>query len=147
MKRKGRGRPRGADLTCIGLPKKSSRVISFTGKSCREKQKAMLYWLFGRDGTRDIGVLEFAPPQFRDPQVITSLHLLKDLVCLEALQDLMSKSFSTRWSCAKCSETLQEVRSLACDSCLLWFHFSCAGVKRVPHKKEWFCRDCRKTQN
>ena len=33
-------------------------------------------------------------------------------------------------------------QSIICDSCLEWYHFSCAGVITPPKMTYWFCRNC-----
>ena len=35
-------------------------------------------------------------------------------------------------------------RSICCDTCLLWFHFSCAGIRNKDLKtlSKWHCRIC-----
>ena len=35
-------------------------------------------------------------------------------------------------------------RWIACDICDEWYHFECAGIKRVPNKEEpWYCQLCQ----
>ncbi|XP_065664036.1 uncharacterized protein LOC101237261 isoform X2 [Hydra vulgaris] len=33
---------------------------------------------------------------------------------------------------------------VACDDCDNWFHPSCIGLKKLPKKKAWYCKECRK---
>jgi hypothetical protein len=47
------------------------------------------------------------------------------------------------WSCGQCFNEIEEVRSIGCDSCLNWFHYSCGGVKSDPKTKYWFCKKCK----
>ena len=47
-----------------------------------------------------------------------------------------------RWVCKSCQHDLDSGQSVVCDSCLLWFHFSCVGIVKYPKSKEWFCRTC-----
>ena len=43
--------------------------------------------------------------------------------------------------CKVCSHELDGL-TIACDSCLEWHHLQCAGLKNIPKRKEWFCRQC-----
>ena len=51
------------------------------------------------------------------------------------------------WYCGICKEQLQNVcdgqSTVACDSCLIWFHFKCACIKQRPKSQFWFCKTCR----
>ena len=46
------------------------------------------------------------------------------------------------WICHSCSHDLHTEESIICDSCLLWYHFTCASLIRKPKTKNWFCREC-----
>lgn len=46
------------------------------------------------------------------------------------------------WICDTCYRDLDTEESIACDSCLLWQHFKCAGLLTRPKTKTWFCRKC-----
>ena len=50
-----------------------------------------------------------------------------------------------KWDCAACSLLLSTRESVACESCLNWFHLKCVGLKKAPKKKNWFCVTCHKT--
>ncbi|ESO08363.1 hypothetical protein HELRODRAFT_169178 [Helobdella robusta] len=141
---KSRGRPKGATLTCLGMPSKHCKSISFASKPTREKQKLMLQWLFGSGQDYNISNIQSVPSQFLDGQVQECLYLLKDFLDLNVLKEMINKCSNEEWMCGTCSNDLRDVRSVSCDSCLKWFHFSCAGIKRPPSKKEWFCKACRK---
>lgn len=51
---------------------------------------------------------------------------------------------SSCWLCQCCNEELKDGRSIGCDACLCWFHFSCVSIKKAPKSKFWFCRTCCK---
>lgn len=47
------------------------------------------------------------------------------------------------WNCITCNKQIHsEEQSIACDSCLLWYHFSCATLKQTPKSHIWFCKSC-----
>ena len=47
------------------------------------------------------------------------------------------------WECNECQHDLHDGRkSIICESCLRWYHFSCVGLTRAPKRKNWFCRRC-----
>lgn len=46
------------------------------------------------------------------------------------------------WICSVCYHHLNDAQSIACDSCLLWYHFKCCGVTKQPKTTTWFCRKC-----
>ena len=56
-------------------------------------------------------------------------------------QVLDVKRGQTVWSCQVCDMDVED-ESVACDCCLNWFHFVCAGLRSAPKRKEWFCRSC-----
>ena len=46
------------------------------------------------------------------------------------------------WYCERCTNPLGQDRSIVCECCLKWYHFSCVGLKETPRIKTWFCRKC-----
>lgn len=52
------------------------------------------------------------------------------------------KSQKIVWICHTCLHDLHSEESIICDSCLLWFHFRCVGLTKLPKLKNWFCRAC-----
>ncbi len=46
------------------------------------------------------------------------------------------------WTCTSCYHDLNTDLSIACESCLLWYHFKCVGLTKQPKLKNWFCRKC-----
>lgn len=58
---------------------------------------------------------------------------------------LKHKHKKIRWVCNICHHDLHNKTSgpsIACESCLLWFHFKCVGLSTQPKAKDWFCRSC-----
>ena len=59
------------------------------------------------------------------------------------VQNIMEVMQARRnWDCAACSRLLSASESVACESCLDWFHLRCVGLKKAPKRKNWFCRTC-----
>ena len=50
----------------------------------------------------------------------------------------------TVWYCGRCTNVINddEEDSIVCESCLVWFHFRCTGLKKAPKASKWFCRQC-----
>jgi len=46
------------------------------------------------------------------------------------------------WPCPSCSQNATDA-AICCDSCLLWWHCKCAGIKAEHVKKDWFCAACK----
>ena len=46
------------------------------------------------------------------------------------------------WLCNCCNKHFNIDESIVCEHCLLWYHFSCVGISKLPKKKIWFCRSC-----
>ena len=46
--------------------------------------------------------------------------------------------------CGRCTTPIADDKhsSLACDSCLTWFHFQCLNLKVPPKARVWICRGC-----
>ena len=48
-----------------------------------------------------------------------------------------------KFDCEVCDDSdFTTRRSIVCDCCLNWYHFSCAGLTDTPRTKNWFCRSC-----
>jgi len=46
--------------------------------------------------------------------------------------------------CAKDAD--QHDQSIMCNSCLEWYHVTCARLKNPPKSKFWFCSFCKDSQ-
>ncbi len=57
-------------------------------------------------------------------------------------------SKNTTWHCGRCTQPISDETedSIACDCCLMWFHFKCVGLKQSPKSKVWVCRQCNAVQ-
>ena len=61
--------------------------------------------------------------------------VIQDVIGRKAKMDL--------WECSVCQHDLHDGRkSIICESCLKWYHFSCVGLTKDPKRKNWFCRLC-----
>ena len=38
--------------------------------------------------------------------------------------------------------TTDRENSIMCDSCIVWYHFKCTGIKQSPKSTIWFCCSC-----
>lgn len=50
------------------------------------------------------------------------------------------------WYCGRCTCSIRDgsENSIHCDSCLVWYHFKCVGLKKSPKSRVWFCSLCYK---
>ena len=48
------------------------------------------------------------------------------------------------WYCGRYTREIidDEQNSVVCESCLVWYHFNCVGLKRSPKRRVWICRSC-----
>ena len=61
------------------------------------------------------------------------------------LKTVETKRKTIVWECNVWNKTIQE-ESVICDACLLWYHYTCVGLRRNPRKNVWFCHMCLKKQ-
>jgi hypothetical protein len=52
------------------------------------------------------------------------------------------KSDNVNYICGTCNLDLGILKSICCNSCLMWYHFKCVGIRGIPKTKMWFCIDC-----
>ena len=183
---KKRGRPRGHDLTTIGLPAKKTKraAMSMTKPStfsCLDVAKkeegnthtnihlsctsnmnciyiftVMLSWFVDKkisESALKEGVLieeehvECRPEKVSDAVADENVdlnlirkHFTYDgwMVCEQVIN---KKAMKMEWKCNVCHHDLGG-DSVACDCCLLWYHFTCVGLTKHPKTKYWFCRSC-----
>ena len=54
-----------------------------------------------------------------------------------AVLNVLSKKDDTKWCCSFCNKVISDDQeSIACDRCLLWFHFSCTSLKKNSQNQE-----------
>ena len=52
------------------------------------------------------------------------------------------KKENPTWKCRTCKKSIRRSRSILCEHCLLWSHFTCSKVKEKL-VTNWFCMKCR----
>ena len=155
---KKRGRPKGSELTVVGIPKKRLKLkrkpIPFCKLETSIKDKIMLKW-FVDDEIADRCIAS-------DENLITEEEVIScperiNMAATETCIDCIEKYFETNaWvavlnvlerakarpiTCKVCNDGL-ETRCICCDLCLGWYHYHCAAISDTPRTKLWFCIDC-----
>ena len=160
-----RGRPKGAELTVIGLPKcKKSKddrhkSLPFCKLQPDEKSRIILECL-----TAELAAAECLSGKrlLSDGDVKSNIQLIPDTVRDEenidinrvqkyfnnkgwlAVLNVLEKKRNAKWCCSYCDKVLADNQeSIACDRCLLWFHFACTTLKKQPKSRNLFCRCCK----
>ncbi len=55
------------------------------------------------------------------------------------VEEVMKNKAKNVWVCTTCQNDLHSKQSIICESCLMWYHFSCVGLTKQPKLKNWFC--------
>jgi len=56
---------------------------------------------------------------------------------------LLEEEAAGLWLCPICNSAQGDENMIACDHCDEWFHFRCAGVEKVPPRRQkWYCAEC-----
>jgi len=85
------------------------------------------------------------PQSVRDEAVDVSV--VKEFLTLparRAVQQKVAKLKKEPWTCAVCENCVDDVRCIACDQCLQWFHYHCQSISQTPRNETYFCRSCRR---
>ena len=154
-----RGRPKGSELTVIGLPKKRLKLqkpkcTAFERMNNSQKESFILSWFVDK---RVIDKCMTEHHKIQEDEVEVNPDNIP-LACKEVQVDIVKQYFSEdawaaliqcvtirqshEWTCNVCSEEL-ETRAVCCDRCLLWHHFHCASISAKPKTKYWYCQSCR----
>ncbi|XP_065683853.1 uncharacterized protein LOC136096484 [Hydra vulgaris] len=163
------GRPKGSTLTTIGLPKKRQRqlhegLVPFLKLHPSKRHAMMLGWFLKPDDVQKAlsGILIQSSCIEKRVNCISSAILDESaqgsLLSLQSyftadgwkvLNEIIDVKCQQRiWLCALCQKSTSVGNdiggSIACDSCLLWFHKKCVGKKEgwFIKSKNWFCRFC-----
>ena len=121
-------------------------------QATEKRHEQMLSWFVDRADARDAVngnfcitsdiVLKSVPDSVLDSQVII---LDIESYCTEDIFNKIKEAITKRrkhkqWKCGICKEKLIG-RSIACDHCLCWCHFSCTSLNKKP-TGDWFCAVC-----
>ena len=157
---KMRGRPKGAGLTVIGLPRKkkngNKHPVKFLMKPSDVKEKQILSWMLSDDLVKKALNGELIDIQEVPSDTIRmSPCLLDENVNWKVVQKYFAKgtwmmmrdlvhrlSIKPNWVCGVCQDDLEHSHSVVCESCLIWYHLKCVGLNNPPKKTNWFCRFC-----
>ena len=160
-----RGRPKGAELTVIGLPKskrrkeESNKLLPFSKLHPNDKSRIILECL-----SSQLAAAEALSGKrlLNEEDVKCNIHLITDTIrdtqnvdvhrvqkyftskgWLAVLSVLKEKE-NSEWFCPICDKVISSTQnSIACDRCLLWCHFSCTTLTKMPKCRNWFCKGCK----
>jgi zinc finger SWIM domain-containing protein 3 len=162
---KKRGRPKGHELTVIGMPakKKSKKSnfqapCSFIKLPVSAKEQIVLSWFV--DCTVVGRVLEQHGQLIKEEEVEcipekinnavldenVDIYLIRKYFSNDAwllVEDVLSrKRENVSWICVSCNQDLHSRQSIICDLCMNWHHLDCVGLTKIPKTRNWFCRCC-----
>eukprot|EP00112_Aurelia_sp_Birch-Aquarium-sp1_P005704 Seg1647.2 transcript_id=Seg1647.2/GoldUCD/mRNA.D3Y31 product="Transcription initiation factor TFIID subunit 3" protein_id=Seg1647.2/GoldUCD/D3Y31 len=159
-----RGRPKGAEVTVIGLPRikkakqENGSLKPFAKLGAKEKDRILLEcFVSPKIAKQSLQGFPISPDRLQ-----TNVHLMSDLVrnsnsvdihriekyfsddAWMIVLELIRKKGNCKWTCPRCSKSIKNADDrVACDRCFCWFHFPCVSVKKRPKSKYWFCRNCK----
>ena len=89
---------------------------------------------------------EKVTPACLEPQVcldVCEKYFTKD-ACLVVQDVIATIQRDPVWYCGRCTIQINDDTDspIQCDSCLMWFHFTCIGIHTQPKRKMWFCSYC-----
>ena len=155
-----RGRPKGSTKTVIGLPRKKLKVgpVAFENMLPEQREKLLLSWFVGADEALEAimgrkiteDLVETIPENVNNACIDESVCIqsIKRFFTEDAWQMVLAilkiKQQGCTYFCPVCQLEINDCTddSIHCNSCLSWLHFHCAGLKKSPKKKQWFCRAC-----
>nr|XP_047141033.1 uncharacterized protein LOC124816066 [Hydra vulgaris] len=133
-----RGRPKGSEITVIGLPKMLLGWLV--------KPSIIVSVLIGAQLAEIVDIL----PWLKIPTKVTYEPV--EIKRVRKYFSLVSWSYLTRkleiikhrnlWLCQACDNELCDTFVICCDHCLNWFDRKCVGLKAAPKSKIWFCKSC-----
>ena len=157
-----RGRPKGAELTVIGLPKskrrkeESNKLLPFSKLHPNDKSRIILECL-----SSQLAAAEALSGKrlLNEEDVKCNIHLITDTIrdtqnvdvhrvqkyftskgWLVVLSVLKEKE-NSEWFCPICDKVISSTQnSIACDRCLLWCHFSCTTLTKCGNVATGFAR-------
>nr|XP_037277162.1 uncharacterized protein LOC119170185 isoform X1 [Rhipicephalus microplus] len=161
---KSRGRPKGAEKTVIGLPrrrqgphKSAATLQPFRDLPPQEKELRILSCLVPQGLLSEVqqGKLLLGEDQVetipsRIPETILDEEVHLDCVQKYFTEDgwtavlatVKVKKQTIKWKCNECRDLLEEDPSVICDLCLCWFHQICTSLSSRNRNSSWFCAKC-----
>lgn len=158
-----RGRPKGANVTVIGLPRKNKnfqKLQPFCKMHMTSKKKKILSWITDEEkvslvfrlGTK-LQNTDIHPFQKIDIAILDELVDVKiirpylDQLAFELLEKhIKEKRKKDEWKCLVCEHTL-DGHSIGCDHCLAWYHLECVDLIQKPKCAYWYCKSCKNELN
>ena len=155
-----RGRPKGSTKTVIGLLRKKLKVgpVAFENMLPEQREKLLLSWFVGADEALEAimgrkiteDLVETIPENDNNACIDESVCIqsIKRFFTEDAWQMVLAilkiKQQGCTYFCPVCQLEINDCTddSIHCNSCLSWLHFHCAGLKKSPKKKQWFCHAC-----
>ena len=151
-----RRRPKGAELTVIGLPKSNKAkkgLLPFSKVRAGEKDRILLgcfvlhsvankavksgYLISAEEVESNVHKI---PDMIRDKENV-------DLPRIDAWKTVLNASerkSKSKWMCPGCSNTIcYRDGSIAGEKCQCWYHVRCTSLKGPPKIKSWFCNKCK----
>ena len=164
------GRPKGAELTVVGIPKTKKRkvegpiLLPYKKMKPYDKERMIMECVSEKrimdaealNGKRlldndDIQTnIHFIPDTVRDRDNIDIFRVEKFFTEDAWLQllEILQKKEESAWHCKACSKAVKDNQeSIACDRCLLWYHFSCLSLSSKPQARNSFCKTCKNKFN
>ena len=147
-----KGRPKGAGLTVLGLPRKKKigdrHPIRFLMQSSGAKEKKILSWILSDDQVKralngELIDIEEIPnhtmqlsPCLLDENVNWKVVKKYFTEGAWAMMRCLIHSLSEHpyWDCGVCQEDLGHFNSICCESCLTRYHLECVGLNNPPKR-------------
>lgn len=152
---KKRGRPKGSELTTIGLTRKKPQQSAggpkpFLKMPVETKTKRVLQWLgVGQSDIKNVMATKIPIKKLMVAADSINNAVLDEHVDIYLVRPMFTATLWTKitkavedkrkanvWLCGHCNRDLQDGGCILCDCCLSWFHLSCCGVSRAPKKED-----------
>ena len=160
-KMKKGGRPKGAEVTVVGLPKEKAKtndkILPFSKLSPLEKDGAIIEYETEKLKANaalhrlklireeDLVPADAIPNTIRDTENINISRVERyfENSAWTPVLKVIEKKEKAKWICLNCLRTVKDdCDSIICERCLKWCHFECTPLKTIPKKKNWFCNPC-----
>ncbi|XP_047126936.1 uncharacterized protein LOC124808018 [Hydra vulgaris] len=159
-KMKNKGRPKRANTTVIGVPKKKNylKPIPYIKLLPKDKDRFILTRIvqvpaveLALSGGKlicssDIKKSVFLPDSLRDEKSldIERVEMFFKPAAWKVVKSAIISKKKQQWICSICRNILKdEEESISCDCSLLWSQLKCSTLRKTPKTKYWFCNSCR----